>query len=125
MIKKECIFCNLKDRTLLESKCGILIFDMFPISLGHSLIIPKRHINSFFECEPSEYSDLLALMTQAKKLLDEKYSPDGYNIGINDNIAAGQTIRHLHIHLIPRYKGDVNDPRGGVRWIIPNKAKYW
>lgn len=125
MVKNECIFCDLKNRTLLENTHGILIEDKFPVSQGHCLIISKRHISSFFECEPAEYKSLLELIQQGKMLLDKKYCPDGYNIGINDNITAGQTIAHLHIHLIPRYIGDIDDPKGGIRWTIPNKAKYW
>ena len=99
--------------------------DGFPISPGHTLIIPKRHIGSFFELESDERQDLLNLLEAAKKILDEKFHPNGYNIGINDGPAAGQTVPHAHIHLIPRFTGDQTDPRGGVRWIFPEKAKYW
>ena len=99
-------------------------FDKYPVSPGHLLIIPKRHIPSIFESTSEEINDLWDLVTMAKQILDEKYSPDGYNIGINDGESAGQTIMHLHIHLIPRYKGDMDDPRGGVRGVIPGKQKY-
>jgi diadenosine tetraphosphate (Ap4A) HIT family hydrolase len=99
--------------------------DAFPISPGHTLIIPKRHVGSFFELESDERAELLALLDEAKVVADEEFSPQGYNIGINDGTAAGQTVPHLHIHLIPRYQGDRPDPRGGVRWIIPEKADYW
>ena len=102
-----------------------MIRDGFPITPGHTLIIPKRHIGSFFELETDERQDLLNLLVAAKKILQEEFKPNGYNIGINDGQAAGQTVPHLHIHLIPRYKGDLPDPRGGVRWVIPDKADYW
>jgi diadenosine tetraphosphate (Ap4A) HIT family hydrolase len=102
-----------------------VIRDGFPISPGHTLIIPRRHIGSFFELEESERASLLALLDQAKEELEGIFQPDGFNIGINDGAAAGQTVPHLHIHLIPRYLGDRPDPRGGVRWIIPEKADYW
>ena len=69
--------------------------------------------------------DLIKIIEKAKALIDKKLNPDGYNIGINDGAAAGQTINHLHIHVIPRYKGDSEDPRGGIRWIFPDKAPYW
>lgn len=103
----------------------MVIRDGFPISPGHTLIIPKRHIGSFFELTADEQAELMALLGSAKIVLDKDHSPNGYNIGINDGPAAGQTVPHLHIHLIPRYKGDRADPRGGVRWIIPEKADYW
>jgi len=102
-----------------------VIRDGFPISPGHTLIIPKRHLASFFELTNSERQALFDLLEQAKTDIDKEFSPAGYNIGINDGAAAGQTVPHLHIHLIPRYEGDVADPRGGVRWIFPDKADYW
>ena len=103
----------------------MVIRDGFPISPGHTLVIPNRHIGSFFELSPDERQSLFDLLDTAKKVLDAEFKPDGYNIGINDGPSAGQTVPHLHIHLIPRYKGDQVDPRGGVRWIIPEKADYW
>jgi diadenosine tetraphosphate (Ap4A) HIT family hydrolase len=102
-----------------------VVRDGFPISPGHTLIIPRRHIGSFFELTGGERTSLLVLLDQAKEDLDGKFQPDGFNIGINDGAAAGQTVPHLHIHLIPRFLGDRPDPRGGVRWIIPEKADYW
>jgi diadenosine tetraphosphate (Ap4A) HIT family hydrolase len=89
------------------------------------LLIPKRHTGSFFDLSDLERSDLLSLLDHAKRALDEELHPQGYNIGINDGAAAGQTVPHLHVHLIPRFEGDLPDPRGGVRWVIPEKAKYW
>jgi diadenosine tetraphosphate (Ap4A) HIT family hydrolase len=121
-----CPFCSLpQTRILEENEYGFLILDAYPISPGHSLIIPKRHIGSWFNTQPEEKLSLLSLLDRAKEKVEEKHAPDGYNIGINDGQAAGQTVPHLHLHLIPRYQGDLSDPRGGVRWVLPNKAKYW
>jgi diadenosine tetraphosphate (Ap4A) HIT family hydrolase len=104
---------------------GLVIRDGFPVSPGHSLILPRRHVQSFFDIDAEERRGLLDLLDQAKKLLDNEFGPAGYNIGINDGASAGQTISHLHIHLIPRYISDCPDPRGGIRWIFPDKADYW
>lgn len=101
------------------------IRDAYPISPGHTLIIPRRHTGSFFSLSPEERDAVLALLDEARDSIDAIFKPDGYNIGINDGKAAGQTVPHLHVHLIPRYLGDQADPRGGVRWIFPEKAKYW
>lgn len=121
-----CQFCALDDtRIIATNDHALAIMDGFPISLGHTLIIPKRHIASLFEATREERDSLFYLLEQVKKELLEKYRPDGFNIGINDGTAAGQTVMHLHIHLIPRYAGDQTDPRGGVRWIFPDKAAYW
>ncbi|WP_293653118.1 HIT family protein [Thiolapillus sp.] len=121
-----CPFCHLpQKRILLSNAYGIAIRDAYPVSVGHTLILPHRHVASFFEIKPEERMALLDLLDEARITLDKLNRPEGYNIGINDGITAGQTISHLHIHLIPRYKGDLPDPRGGVRWIFPKKAKYW
>ena len=103
----------------------MLIRDAHPVSPGHSLVIPKRHIGSWFEATSEEVSAMLELLEDGKTMLDASHHPDGYNIGINDGLAAGQTVPHLHMHLIPRFTGDVPDPRGGVRWVIAEKARYW
>ena len=125
-MSKPCPFCTLpKERVIDSNHHGMVIRDGFPISPGHTLVIPNRHIGSFFELSPEERQSLLDLLDAAKLVLDSELKPDGYNIGINDGPSAGQTVPHLHIHLIPRYNGDQTDPRGGVRWIIPEKADYW
>lgn len=121
-----CPFCTLPvERILGENQHAVWIRDGFPVSPGHSLVIPKRHVGSFFEVSAQEREALLALLDAAKAEADREFGPDGYNVGINDGPAAGQTVPHLHIHLIPRFKGDLADPRGGVRWVIPSKADYW
>ena len=125
MIKK-CIFCKLpQERIFYESEFWLVVRDGFPVSPGHSLIIPKRHVKDYFEINELEHNELQSVIKVTKKQLDEEFNPDSYNIGINCGEAAGQTVFHLHIHLIPRFKGDRDDPRGGVRWVIPEKADYW
>ncbi|WP_295002492.1 HIT family protein [uncultured Dechloromonas sp.] len=121
-----CPFCTLPpERIVEENDHAVWIYDGFPVSPGHCLIIPKRHVGSFFEVSAEERIAMLALLDKAKVVIEEKYQPDAFNIGINDGAAAGQTVPHLHLHLIPRYEGDVPDARGGVRWVIPEKADYW
>lgn len=121
-----CPFCSLPEARMVKANDhAFFIRDGYPISEGHTLIIPKRHVSSFFKITANERSSLLELLHYAKSELDAEFKPDGYNIGINDGPSAGQTVLHLHIHLIPRYVGDRTDPRGGVRWIVPEKADYW
>lgn len=121
-----CPFCTLtSDRILEENQHGYLILDAYPVSPGHSLIIPKRHIGSWFNTQAEEKLSLMSLLDSAKERAEVGHNPDGYNIGINDGQAAGQTVQHLHMHLIPRYQDDQPDPRGGIRWVLPEKAKYW
>jgi diadenosine tetraphosphate (Ap4A) HIT family hydrolase len=123
---KPCPFCTLPSaRVIVENVTAMVIRDGYPVSPGHTLVIPKRHIGSFFDLSDLERRELLSLLDHAKRALDEELHPQGYNIGINDGAAAGQTVPHLHVHLIPRFEGDLSDPRGGVRWVIPDKAKYW
>lgn len=121
-----CPFCTLPPaRIVKENGLAVLTRDAYPVSPGHSLVIPKRHIGRWFEATPEEVSAMLELLEDGKTMLDAEHRPAGYNIGINDGPAAGQTVPHLHMHLIPRFAGDVPDPRGGVRWVIADKAKYW
>jgi diadenosine tetraphosphate (Ap4A) HIT family hydrolase len=121
-----CPFCTLpQERILFANTSGVVIRDGFPIAPGHTLIIPKRHMGSFFDMSHVEREHIFELIEKSKADIDQHFKPDAYNIGINDGPAAGQTVPHLHIHLIPRYKGDREDPRGGVRWILPEKADYW
>lgn len=122
----KCPFCTLPpDRVVFADDFALVIRDGFPVSPGHTLIIPRRHVGSFFDLTPYERAALFAQLDQTKAVLDKEFAPAGYNIGINDGAAAGQTVMHLHMHLIPRYAGDRPDPRGGVRWVIPEKADYW
>lgn len=124
--KTICPFCNLDaSRVTLSSAYALAIYDGYPVNPGHCLIIPKRHIASFFDATREEQAALLDLLSEMQKILLNERSPDGFNVGINVGEAAGQTVMHLHIHLIPRYAGDQPNPRGGVRWIFPSKAAYW
>ena len=123
---KICPFCTLPaERIVSETQFALVIRYGFPISPGHTQVIPKRHVGSFFELTSEEQKEMFELLKQSKEELDKEFQPDAYNIGINDGAAAGQTVPHVHMHLIPRFKGDRSDPRGGVRWIIPEKADYW
>jgi diadenosine tetraphosphate (Ap4A) HIT family hydrolase len=125
-VSPPCPFCSLTaERVVQDSEHAVVIRDVFPVSPGHTLIIVKRHVASFFEVTDAERVDLMSLLAAARNDLDRQFDPAGYNIGINDGAAAGQTVPHLHIHLIPRYPGDRDDPRGGVRWVLPDKAAYW
>ena len=121
-----CPFCALPaSRIVLAHELAYVIRDAFPVSPGHTLIIPRRHVGSFFDVTDEERKTMLQFLDKAKAGLDDEFQPDGFNVGVNDGQAAGQTVLHLHIHLIPRYISDKEDPRGGVRWIFPEKADYW
>jgi diadenosine tetraphosphate (Ap4A) HIT family hydrolase len=124
--KTDCPFCLLEaqDKVILENSTFIVKFDRYPVSEGHLLVIPKRHVHSFPELRKIEVLGFFEILKDAQTFLGSKYSPAGFNIGINQGKAAGQTIEHLHIHIIPRYSGDVKNPAGGVRKIIPNKVIY-
>lgn len=120
-----CLFCHPKPEEIIaETDHAVLITDTYPVSEGHCLIIPRRHIKTYFECTEEENREFRELTLLAKKHLDENYSPDGYNIGCNNGLTAGQSVFHLHIHIIPRYEGDVENPKGGVRWVVPKNSQY-
>jgi len=125
---KKCFFCDVKNlndnQIIIENDFFISRYDDFPISPGHCEIFPKEHIVSFFEFNSEQLKSVFDLIKETKKILDEKFSPDAYNVGINEGEAAGRTQHHVHIHLIPRFTGDVENPCGGVRNIIPKKADY-
>ncbi|MCM1988965.1 HIT family protein [Oceanirhabdus seepicola] len=112
----DCLFCNYdKTKYIAENTYGFAIYDEFPVNKGHALIIPKRHFESYFDATHEEITGLYALMNDVKEIIDEEFSPDGYNVGVNVGEWGGQTIMHLHMHMIPRYMGDVENPRGGIR----------
>ena len=120
-----CPFCNPPPEDIvLSNDLGYARYDKYPVSPGDVLLIPFRHIPTLFEATDEEQAALLALVREAKPFLDEQFHPDGYNVGVNVGTAAGQTVMHLHVHVIPRYAGDVDDPRGGVRGAIPEKRVY-
>jgi len=118
-----CPFCAI-DEPVLRNDLAFAIFDRYPVNPGHLLLLPFRHVATWFEATQAEQAALLTLVEEGKRLLDEKHRPEGYNIGINVGEAAGQTVMHLHVHLIPRYRGDVAAPRGGVRGVIPLRQSY-
>ena len=126
MNKNLCPFCktNIVDRIILQNDTFQALNDLYPISPGHTLLIPKRHITSFFKLSTNELVDFYSLIKIFRSLIIKEYSPDGFNIGINEGKAAGQTISHLHIHLIPRYIGDDKHPEGGIRKILPTSLEY-
>jgi len=123
---KECIFCNLDEsRVEIENNLALSFKDLYPVTKGHSLVILKRHVQSFFDLEKDEKKAILELLElQKKKLISQDKLITGFNIGINDGIDSGQTVMHCHVHLIPRRKGDMNDPRGGGGGVIPEKQSY-
>lgn len=121
----DCLFCNYKKEDYIaENSLCFAIYDKFPVNEGHVLIIPKRHFNNYFDATEEEIKSMYKLSHKVKSILDKKYKPDGYNIGVNVGYYGGQTIMHLHTHIIPRYKGDIEDPRDGVRRIKKQLVFY-
>ena len=125
---KECFFCKIQkqddEKKVVENEDFFSRYDDFPISDGHCEIISKQHVVSFFELNLQQLQNLYELLNKTKQIVQKKFNPNGFNIGINEGEAAGRTIDHLHIHLIPRYKNDVPNPAGGVRNVIPEKCDY-
>jgi diadenosine tetraphosphate (Ap4A) HIT family hydrolase len=124
-----CIFCRqgqLGASDLLAGNDLAIAFRAgFPVSRGHALIVPRRHEPDFFSLTAEEQAAVIALVDPVRSVLDKEFCPDAYNLGVNAGKAAGQTILHTHLHVIPRYAGDVAEPRGGVRWVLPETARYW
>lgn len=125
-MEEDCPFCTIGEHVevLFKADTAMAILDSFPISPGHTLVIPKRHIPDYFDLTVEEQNELWQLVNRCKVILQDRFHPDGFNIGINVGEMAGQSIFHVHIHLIPRYKGDMKNPKGGVRHIIPGKGYY-
>ncbi len=121
----QCPFCNMpEENIILKNELCYAIYDKYPVTKGHMLIIPFRHFDNYFDATKEEKIVFIELVDKAKEFLDKQFNPDGYNIGVNIGRTAGQTVFHVHIHLIPRYKGDIENPVGGVRGVIPDKQKY-
>jgi diadenosine tetraphosphate (Ap4A) HIT family hydrolase len=122
----QCPLCALgRGRESIQSEHAIAFLDGFPVAEGHTLVIPRRHVASLYELAAAEQNAVWELVGQVREHLVTQLAPDGFNVGLNDGVAAGQTIMHAHVHIIPRWKGDVPDPRGGIRWMLPAKAAYW
>ena len=121
---------NIKNFKIIRSNDRLFkdhyekFLDGYPVSKGHCLIIPHRTYSNYFDSTEEEIIGLQKLLIETKKIIDKKYKPNGYNIGINCGEVSGQTVPHVHIHLIPRYYGDMDNPQGGVRGVIPKKQKY-
>jgi diadenosine tetraphosphate (Ap4A) HIT family hydrolase len=118
-----CPFCDDQDSVTANAQ-AYARFDKYPVAPGHLLLITRRHVPEFFAASREERLAMLELLEEAKKYLDQRFAPHGYNFGVNVGEAAGQTIMHVHLHLIPRYRGDTPNPRGGVRGVIPEKQSY-
>ena len=123
MTADACLFCNAES-AILKNDHAFVRFDDFPANPGHCLIIPFRHFASFFEASAEERAAIFSIIDAAREIVDERFQPGGYNIGVNVGPIAGQTVMHLHVHLIPRYAGDVENPKGGVRGVIPSRQRY-
>ena len=123
-IPTQCIFCRPGREIIAENASAIAVYDRFPVSPGHALLIPRRHAETVWDLSDTEYADCFQLARAIRPILEQRFSPDGFNVGANCGEAAGQSVWHAHIHVIPRYKGDVPNPKGGVRNVIPLKANY-
>lgn len=124
MDEKKCPFCDVSNKIILENEYCFSMFDQYPVSPGHTLIISKRHISNYFELTDEEKNACWNLVEEVKTVLKEKYNPDGWNIGINCGSVAGQTVFHFHCHFIPRFKGDMENPEGGVRHSVEGMGYY-
>jgi diadenosine tetraphosphate (Ap4A) HIT family hydrolase len=123
---EDCPFCQVAAaRVVAESPLTLTLRDAFPVSPGHTLVVPKRHFADLFDATSDEVTEIWQALREAAEELAARHHPNGFNLGVNVGEAAGQTIMHLHVHLIPRYKGDQPDPRGGIRRIFPDLANYW
>ena len=122
----ECPFCDIaKESVVAESRHALAIRDRYPVSCGHTLVVPKAHAETLFAQSAEIQADIWRLVAKVRDELQSGFNPDGFNVGLNEGRAAGQTVQHAHVHLIPRFDGDVADPRGGIRWIVPENAAYW
>ncbi|MGH7823278.1 MAG: HIT family protein [Candidatus Binatia bacterium] len=121
MAAAACPFCDLGSRIVAQNELAVAVRDLEPASKGHTLVVPKRHCTSFFELTSAEAQACYALLQEQREALLRELRPDAFNVGVNDGAAAGQSVEHAHLHLIPRYRGDHPDPRGGVRHVIPTR----
>ncbi len=122
---EKCPFCNVaKNKIITSNSLAFAIYDNTPVNKGHVLVIPFRHFSNYFEATKEEKYAIIDLIEEVKRIIDEKFSPQGYNLGVNIGLCSGQTVMHVHYHVIPRYTGDMKEPKGGVRGVIPEKRLY-
>ena len=123
----RCVFCErlTAQDVVAANEFAVAFPDAFPLNEGHCLIVPRRHEPNFFALSADEQAAIWGLVDAVRCHVEATRMPDGYNLGVNVGEAAGQTVLHAHLHVIPRYRHDVPDPRGGIRWVIPAKAQYW
>ncbi len=122
----ECPFCDVPPESIYAmSEHAFAIRDNYPVARGHMLVIPNIHAASIFAHNASVQADVWHLVANVRADLQSQLNPDGFSVGLNDGQAAGQTVHHAHVHIIPRFHGDVDDPRGGIRWLLPKHAAYW
>ena len=119
-----CIFCAPQREILAQNDAALAVFDSYPVSPGHALVLPRRHVVTIWDLEPAEYDQCFRLVRELQPILAARFTPDGFNVGANCGEAAGQSVWHAHIHVIPRYRGDTPNPKGGVRHVIPLKGNY-
>lgn len=127
-LQRDCPFCQrlaARHDLIVDTNLCAAFYDTTPLNPGHVLVVPRRHEPDFLVLGGEELGEILRTAVELRALLDQRYRPDGFNLGVNVGAAAGQTVGHAHLHLIPRYAGDVPDPRGGIRWLIPERAPYW
>jgi diadenosine tetraphosphate (Ap4A) HIT family hydrolase len=126
MTTEHCPFCRPEQNRIISTSGDVLVLsDGYPVSEGHTLVVPHQHVGSIFALDERQQAAIWTVVAGVRDDLSARLSPDAFNIGVNDGVAAGQTVMHAHIHIIPRFAGDIDDPRGGVRWVLPERAAYW
>lgn len=122
-----CPFCDRVESGVVfaSGEHAVAFTDAFPLNPGHTLVVPRSHVDGLFSLPAPEVEGVWRLVAEVRGSLAREHRPDGFTIGVNDGIAAGQTVAHAHVHVIPRSAGDVDDPRGGIRWVVPARARYW
>lgn len=124
MVSTNCIFCEPQREIIAQNSLTIAVFDTYPVAPGHALVLPRRHVVTIWDLSDKEYDACFRLVRELRTILEAHFHPGGFNVGANCGEVAGQSVWHAHVHVIPRYKGDTPNPRGGVRHVIPLKANY-
>ena len=123
-VQDTCTFCDRERNHLAQTPIVFAFEDEYPVSRGHVLVVPRRHVATYFDCTDDEKAEIWKMIDRVRAVIIDLHAPDGFNVGFNAGRAAGQTVPHAHLHVIPRYDGDVDDPRGGIRGVIPAKQNY-